>query len=174
MRTKSLKKSGFTLLELLIVTAVIGTMGSIVLLTFPAAIERARDSQRISDLKQYQTALEQSANAKNGLYPRRAGSGNGMILPGSVCADMGLTDCEADPRDGKNECGSGSDPCRYRYKSNIGCGSPGDSCALRYVLWARLERPKNVNTYFVVCSNGQTGNIIETSIPPNVSATCPL
>ena len=49
---------GFTLIELLVVVAIIGALSSIMLPNFMAARERARDSQRKSDLKQLQKSLE--------------------------------------------------------------------------------------------------------------------
>lgn len=51
-------KKAFTLIELLIVIAIIGMLSALLLPNFMGARERARDSQRKSDLKQIQKALE--------------------------------------------------------------------------------------------------------------------
>lgn len=51
-------KRSFTLIELLVVIAIIGSLSAILLPNFMGARERARDSQRKSDLKQIQKALE--------------------------------------------------------------------------------------------------------------------
>ena len=51
-------KRSFTLIELLVVIAIIGSLSAILLPNFMGARERARDSQRKSDLKQIQKAFE--------------------------------------------------------------------------------------------------------------------
>lgn len=53
-----MKKNGFTLIELLIVIIIIGILSSLLLANFLGVRQRGRDSQRKSDLKQTQTALE--------------------------------------------------------------------------------------------------------------------
>jgi general secretion pathway protein G len=51
-------RKAFTLIELLVVIAIIGSLSALFLPNFMAARERARDSQRKSDLKQIQKAFE--------------------------------------------------------------------------------------------------------------------
>ena len=48
---------GFTLIELIIVVAIIGVLSAIVLVSLGTANTKGRDSRRVSDLKEIQTAL---------------------------------------------------------------------------------------------------------------------
>jgi len=69
---KNKKKSyGFTLIELLVVIAIIGLLSSIVMASLNSAKIKARDAQRISDLKQIRLALELYYN-NNNAYPLSA------------------------------------------------------------------------------------------------------
>jgi prepilin-type N-terminal cleavage/methylation domain-containing protein len=67
MRFNSSRK-GFTLIEILVVVAIIGILASVVLVGLGPAQKRGRDARRLSDLKQVQTALELYYN-KCGYYP---------------------------------------------------------------------------------------------------------
>jgi len=60
----------FTLIELLVVIAIIGVLAAVVLASLNSARAKARDAQRLSDLKQIQTALEMYYN-EYGYYPKR-------------------------------------------------------------------------------------------------------
>ncbi len=61
-------KKGFTLVELLVVIAIIGILASIMLVSFNTAKQKARDAQRLSDIKNIQVALEMYYN-DNSKYP---------------------------------------------------------------------------------------------------------
>ncbi len=63
------KYSAFTLLELLIVIAIIGILASLAAVSYSSAQRRARDSQRQADLKAIQNAVEQYYADHNGNYP---------------------------------------------------------------------------------------------------------
>ncbi len=51
-------RRGFTLIELLIVIGIIAILAGFILATYGPAKQRARDTQRISDISQIQVALE--------------------------------------------------------------------------------------------------------------------
>jgi len=69
---------GFTMIELLMVIAIIGLLASIVLSTLSTAQAKARDTQRLQDLRQIQTALETYRTAI-GSYPS-----TGSVAPGTI------------------------------------------------------------------------------------------
>lgn len=62
------KKTAFTLIELLVVIAIIGILSTLAVVAIQSARSKARDSKRIADVKQMQTALELYFN-DNGSYP---------------------------------------------------------------------------------------------------------
>ncbi len=170
-------EEGFTLIELIVVGLILAFLGSFVVINFSASRDRALDSRRISDLKEYQIAFETYANANDGKYPQLPclTSIGSACDPSSLCGTTPgtpfswLTSCPKDPKDNIRECGSdGNILCGYRVRYDQS----------GYVLWAVLRRPQyrarahsDVDTpYFVICSNGRNGL---TSFEPN-SIVCPL
>ena len=66
-----MNKKGFTLIELLVVIAIIGLLSTLAVVALSSARLKARDSKRLSDLKQIQTALE-LYYTDNNAYPTEA------------------------------------------------------------------------------------------------------
>lgn len=73
-------QEGFTLIEILIVVAIIAILASVVLVGLGPAQQSGRDARRLSDLREVQTGLELYYNG-NGTYPETSGS------PASGCTD---------------------------------------------------------------------------------------
>jgi len=147
-----MNKKGFTLIELLVVISIIGTLAALSLVAFGPSQKQARDTQRKSDLKQYQTALENFANEHDSMYPSKTSA----TIPSTLCLTLGITgECPDDPK---------ADTYNYYYLSD-GSGSAND--AINYVLWSVLEGTGN---YWVACSSGKSGNIED--VPS--TTICPL
>lgn len=114
-------RRGFTLIEMLIVVAIIGILASIVLLGVGPTRARARDARRVSDLRAVQTALELYFS-KNGVYPT-ASTWAGLTSD-LTNANIGTTQIPNDPTASK----------KYFYGSTDGTA---------YVVGAKLEDAGN-------------------------------
>lgn len=71
------RQQGFTLIEMLVVVAVVGLLSSVVVVGLSGAREKARDARRVADVRQIQNELETLYTDTTG-YPA-AGTGTGQI-----------------------------------------------------------------------------------------------
>jgi prepilin-type N-terminal cleavage/methylation domain-containing protein len=79
-------RSGFTLLELLVVISIIGILVALGTVSYTTAQQKARDAKRRGDLKAWSAALEQTNSAAvPPAYP--AGCNPGSNLPSGVPVD---------------------------------------------------------------------------------------
>ncbi len=126
---------GFTLIEILIVIAIIAVLASAVLIGLGPVQRQGRDARRISDLRQTQNALE-LYYSKCGYYPgtTQASSPCSGFVQISAWSDLtnaltgsniGVPQIPNDPTAGKN----------YFYGT--------DSAGTQYVIGATLEDPNN-------------------------------
>ncbi|MBI2474140.1 MAG: type II secretion system protein [Candidatus Taylorbacteria bacterium] len=75
------RSRAFTLVELLVVIAIIGILSSVVVVSLNSSRQRARDSKRVSDIKQIQLALAMYQDL-NGSYPDAVNVTNlGAFIP---------------------------------------------------------------------------------------------
>lgn len=79
-------KKGFTLIELLVVIAIIGLLSTLAVVALTSARTKARDSKRVADMKQVQTAMELYYSANNG-YPA-CGAGTLLSACGALAPDF--------------------------------------------------------------------------------------
>lgn len=120
---------GFTLIELLVVIAIIGVLSSVVLASLNSARSRANDAQRMSNLRQVQTALEVYALSNGGQYPNSGGNWNttcpawtqttqNNAIPGLVAGGY-MPSLPIDPNNSGNTCCylyySGGGTSDYKY-----------------------------------------------------------
>lgn len=88
-----IKIKGFTLVELMIVVAIMALLTGIVTANLSSVRAKSRDGKRISDMSQIQLALEQYFN-RCGIYP--APTSNGSVKPSTYVS-----------KDANNGCPSG-------------------------------------------------------------------
>jgi type II secretion system protein G len=129
---KKQKTKGFTLIELLVVIAIIGLLASIVLVSLNNARQKARDSKRLSDIRQVALALELYADSNNAFYPTvvgcTAGNWSGTM---TTCLE-----------------GTGAAPCNVSYMTKVPTDPKGGTYfyyyasptpSTEYLLMATLE-----------------------------------
>jgi prepilin-type N-terminal cleavage/methylation domain-containing protein len=114
------KQKGFTLVELLMVIAIIGLLSTIAVVSFNNAKARARDAKRMGDLTALRKAIDIYIQDHNNQIPEMQ-SGNWVNF-------IGLLPLSGVPRDPINNTQH-----RYLYCFNLDIN--------RYFVYATLERP---------------------------------
>jgi prepilin-type N-terminal cleavage/methylation domain-containing protein len=158
-KTVSHLQTGFTFIEIMIVIAMIGLLSIFFINTQTNSAKKARDTQRKSDLRQYQNALEVYSSKNSGLYPSRSTTARTST---TLCGDLGNSSCSEDPKYNSDNT------FVYSYQTD-GTGN-GTLTATKYVLWAKLEFSSD---YWVYCSNGLSGTKPQSGFSVS-SGTCPL
>jgi len=90
MKIENLKlkiSKGFTLLEMLVVIGIIAILVSMGFASYSTAQKKARDAKRSSDLKSFQSAMEQCYSVNSFAYPTI--NGNGTISISETCPASG-------------------------------------------------------------------------------------
>jgi len=141
-------RKGFTLIEILIVVAIIAILASVVLVGLAPTQQAGRDARRVSDLSEVQNGLELYYN-HFGLYPGTvtgaAGSPSSSGWPGFattlVNSNVGVSSVSSDPSNGRQYT--------YWYAS---------AANVSYVLGAALENGSSsvFNNYTPPSLTGQT------------------
>jgi type II secretion system protein G len=140
-------KSGFTIVELLIVVVVIGILASIVIVSYSQVQSRARDSKRKDDVSNMIKALE-LYYSDNGHYPTTSGTNSSVngywyssdttswssfkgVLTGAIDTLPG------DPSNSAGAVTSVSSAYNYAYFGGSYCGE--SSAGQMYIIVYRLE-----------------------------------
>jgi prepilin-type N-terminal cleavage/methylation domain-containing protein len=124
-----LNKRGFTLVEILVVVAIIAIMARIVTANLSGLRGQARDNRRLSDIKNIQIALS-LYYSDNGMYPKNI-YGTGASAPDSGLAPTYMGKVPFDPlTTGNPTCSTGpfSDPGCYRYNAYYVPGNVTGTC----------------------------------------------
>lgn len=102
---------GFTLIELLVVIAIIGLLSTLAVVSLNNARAKARDSKRVADVKQMQTALELFFNECDG-YPTFSNDGTDDVTYVNNANFRKLDTTayyDSDNTADNNECASGAE-----------------------------------------------------------------
>jgi prepilin-type N-terminal cleavage/methylation domain-containing protein len=83
----SLKRAGFTLIELMVVVAIIGILMAAGIVAFTNAQQNARDSRRKADIDAISKALEQYYQNNSFVYPASASAISTYFPAGSAPTD---------------------------------------------------------------------------------------
>lgn len=147
-----LKQKGFTIVELLIVIVVIGILAALVITTFTGIQQKARNTERETDIKALQGQVE-AYYAQNGKYPTLANLQD-IAAGGWVKTNMKGLDVEAE-RDPKGAVGQtvagAAGASQYGYvatPANCDNAAPATDCT-GYTLTATYEGTVNGQTTFV-------------------------
>lgn len=145
MISLSKQNKGFTIVELLIVIVVIGILAGLVITTYNGIQQKARNTERTTDLKTLQSQLE-AYNANNGRYPTTTDLGttgaNNVTFSAANLKGMDketLSDPKASPHDySLLNTGTGT-ANKYTYvPAPAGCDNSATDCA-SYKLYAVPE-----------------------------------
>jgi len=150
MKNTKTKKKGFTLIELMVVVAIMGLLAALAVISLNNARARARDARRISDIKQVQTALE-LYYLDNQEYPDTPTDGDfDGDLEGLCISDNGTKGIDT-------SC-SGDVYMRVT-PSNPQPRGDGDCGNTPYKYTAVTEDNSNTSYYITYCLGSETGDV---------------
>jgi len=137
MVSKRYNSRGFTIVELLIVIVVIGILAALVIVTYNGIQQKARDTERKTDINAIASHLE-AYNAQNGRYPTLADVNDATFR----AANMKGLDPAAlqDPKGTSQALVDTAGANVYSYvESPANCDNGAGGDCLQYTLTATLE-----------------------------------
>ncbi len=149
---KYLKTLGFSLIELMVIIAILGLLAGLVSGNFINSLKKGRDAKRKADLEQIQRALEMYYE-DNRAYPTTINFGGSICHPEGCSTKNYMQKVPQDP--------SGSN---YGYSS--------DSNGSYYRLYACLENNQQVLPYISLNYSGVISCSTNCQSPNNTSVPC--
>jgi prepilin-type N-terminal cleavage/methylation domain-containing protein len=152
MTSLKTKQSGFTIVELLIVIVVIGILAGLVITTFNGIQQKARDTQRETDIKALHAQVE-AFWAQKGYYPSLTDM-NDRAAAGFVATNLKGLDAGAfkDPKGASVNLVAAPAANSFAYAvvnaAGTSCEADDTTCA-KYTLTATLEGTLNGSSTFV-------------------------
>ena len=138
-----MKKNGFTLIELIVVIAILGILATIGLTSFQTSQMKSRDAKRKSDLEQVQRALEAYMNDYGNYPAANAGEINRFSWGGEMKDAKDTLYMKELPKDSRGDpeyCYLTAAAAPYTY----------------YKLYAKLENSQDPKATLDVTCNGVT------------------
>lgn len=156
MNTAARTRTGYTLIELLIVMAIIGILTALIVTNLQAARQRGRDARRKSDLNTIQQALRLYYHDHSS-FPLTAGLTWGSALQSQDLATTYLTILPLDP------ASTPTNPLNYYYYSLDGSN---------YIVGTNLENPSDpdITSSQARCPTLYPGGYTTTFSPNNALA----
>ncbi len=152
-------KKGFTVIEVVVVAGIIAILASVVLANMGEAKQKARDTQRVSDLQQIQTAVRVYRDLNST-----------SVLPAAPNGELYTSTSVLGTEISSNLTGTIQDPLNtgtnygYYYNSDYFCNSPHHA-----VILALTMEDANKGNMATVCGAGSYAQIANGATPTAAS-----